>query len=166
MMTLPLRSIFAALLFAGILSPALANEPQAGPPVSARLDAAASEAAAVVDAFHTALRSGDLTAAAALLDDEALVFEAGGVERSKAEYAAHHLSADAAFSEAVPSVVTARAGGSANGFAWLATESRMTGSFKGSVVDRVSTETMLLRHADGAWKIVHIHWSSARAKKP
>lgn len=56
------------------------------------------EAAAVVDAFHAALRRGDTRAAAALLSDDALIFETGGAERSKAEYAAHHLPADAEFS--------------------------------------------------------------------
>ncbi len=36
----------------------------------------------------------------------------------------------------------------------------MIGTYKGKPVDRVMTETMLLRRVGRAWKIVHIHWSS------
>ncbi len=153
-MTLP----FAWTLIAAVAA-AIALQP------TQALDPATSDAAAVVDRFHGALKSGDLDAAAALLDDKALIFESGGVERSKAEYASHHLPADAAFSKAVPGVITARAGGSAAGFAWVATESRTTGSFNGKPLDRLSTETMVLRQTGSAWKIVHIHWSSAAAKE-
>src|SRR5215210_7798379 len=120
-------------------------------PVSARA------AAAIVDAFHAALRRGDTTAAAALLADEALIFEEGGAERTKAEYVTVHLPADAAFSSVVPSTVTRRTGGSSGGLAWIGSEGRMTGTYKGKVVDRASTETMILRLVGGGWKIVHIH---------
>lgn len=125
------------------------------------LPLAARGAAATVDAFHRALRRGDTSAAARLLSEDALIFEAGSVERSKAEYAAHHLAADAEFSRAVPSVVTRRSGGSAGGLAWIASEGRTSGSFRGKAVDRTTAETMLLRRVGGAWRIAHIHWSSA-----
>ena len=71
-------------------------------PASAQDDIAPSarEAVAVVDAFHAALKRGDTIAAAALLVDDVLIFESGGVERTKAEYAARHLPADAAFAQA------------------------------------------------------------------
>lgn len=131
----------------------------------ATLDTCAKPAAAVVDRFHEALKGGDLADAAGLLDESALVYESGGVERSKSEYQSHHLPADAAFSKAVPGVITRRSGGAAANIAWVATESRMKGSFNGSPVDRVSTETMVLRQDRGRWKIVHIHWSSAAAKR-
>ena len=134
------------------------------PPLMAReaaLSPAARGAAATVDAFHAALRRGDTKAAAALLADDALIFESGGVERSKAEYAAHHLPADAEFSKAVASKMTRRAGHSAGALAWIASEGRATGSFRGRAIDSVSTETMVLRRTAGRWKIVHIHWSSA-----
>jgi ketosteroid isomerase-like protein len=130
------------------------------------LSPAARDAAAVVDAFHAALRRGDTRAAATLLTDDALVFEAGGAERSKAEYAAHHLPADAEFSKAVATVVTRRTGHAAGAFAWIATEGRATGTYKGKAVDSLMTETMILRRVGQGWRIVHIHWSSAAKRQP
>ncbi|HEX8448146.1 MAG TPA: hypothetical protein VF652_01025, partial [Allosphingosinicella sp.] len=49
-------------------------------------------AAAAVDAFHAALRRGEPEAALALVADDALVFEDGRIERTKAEYALHHAA--------------------------------------------------------------------------
>lgn len=121
-----------------------------------------SGAAATVDAFHSALAKGDTKAAAALLADDALIFEQGGVERTKAEYAAHHLPADAEFSRSVSTVVTRRAGSSSGALAWIATEGRTTGTYKGKALDLSTTETMLLRRTSAGWRIVHIHWSSGK----
>jgi len=140
---------------------ALAHEPAATSDAASALPASAREAAATVDAFHAALRRGDAGAAAGLLADDALIFEAGGVERSKAEYASHHLAADAAFTQAVPSVLTRRTGDAAGNTAWIASEGRITGTYKGKAIDRVTAETMVLRRIGRGWKIVHIHWSSA-----
>jgi ketosteroid isomerase-like protein len=114
-----------------------------------------------VGAFHAALERGDTRAAAALLTHDALIFEAGGAERTKAEYSAHHLPADAEFSRSVSSVVVRRAGQSDGTVAWIATEGRTTGTYKGKALDLLTTETMVLRRAGGGWKITHIHWSSA-----
>lgn len=125
------------------------------------LPGSARSAASTVDAFHAALRRGDSAAALALVVEEALVFEEGRAERSKAEYAAHHAAADAAFSKAVPSVRSRRTGHAAGDLAWIASESRTKGNFKGRAVDRIMVETMVLRRTAGAWRIVHIHWSSS-----
>jgi ketosteroid isomerase-like protein len=133
--------------------------PDAGAP-PARVAAAAGEAAAAVDAFHAALRAGDREAALALLAEDALIFEAGGAERSRDEYASHHLASDAAYAAATSDMVTRRAGDASGDVAWITTEGRTTGTFNGRPVDRLTVETMLLRrHADG-WRIQHIHWSS------
>jgi ketosteroid isomerase-like protein len=128
------------------------------------MPASARSAAAAVDAFHAALSRGDTRAALDQLTDDVLVFEAGGVERNKAEYSAHHLAADAEFSKAVTATFTRRSGGSDGRFVWIASEGRTTGTFRGKVVDRSTAETMLLRRIGGNWKIAHIHWSSAAAK--
>lgn len=125
----------------------------------------ARPAAAVIDAFHAALRRGDTKAALSHLSDNALIYEAGGVERGRREYASHHLGADSAFAQAVPGTVTRRTGEAVGAVAWIATEGRTTGTYKDKAVDRVTTETMVLRRVAGAWKIVHIHWSSAAAGK-
>jgi ketosteroid isomerase-like protein len=124
--------------------------------------AAIADPVAVVDAFHSALARGDTKGAAALLADEALIFEEGGAERSKAEYVAHHLPADAEFSQVVRSVVAHRSRGASGSLAWVASEGRTSGIFKGKPIDLSTTETMLLRRTGSGWKIVHVHWSSAR----
>lgn len=131
---------------------------------SGAIAAPSTDAVAVVDAFHSALAKGDTQAASALLADDALIFEEGGAERSKAEYAAHHLPADAAFSQAVRSVTTRRAGDSAGDVAWVTTEGRTTGTYKGKALDLLTTETMVLRQSGNSWKIIHVHWSSAAAR--
>ena len=124
----------------------------------------ARQAAAVVDSFHAALARGDQEAAAALMADDALIFEEGGAERSKAEYRTHHLPADAAFSQAMRPSISRRSGEAGGALALITTEGRTTGSFRGKAVDRLTTETMVLRRAGQGWKIVHIHWSSAAPK--
>ena len=149
---------FAALLT--LVAPLAAHGHEPAPTQRTDLSASLHPAAATVDAFHAALRRGDTKAAAALLSDDALIFESGGVERTKAEYAAHHLAADAEFSGAVSSAVSRRTGASEGPIAWVSTEGRTTGTFKGKAVDLLTTETMILRRAADHWKIVHVHWSS------
>jgi ketosteroid isomerase-like protein len=75
-----------------------------------------------VDDFHAALTAGDIPAALMRLADDAAVFESGGVERGKAEYAAHHAAADAAFAKAVPSRIVRRTGQAFGDTAWVLTE--------------------------------------------
>ena len=164
-MRLPM--IAAACAIFALASPANAAQPRAGSAAvpASHLSAPARPAAAVVDAFHAALRRGDTKAALGLLADDALIFEAGGVERGKAEYASHHLASDAAFSQAVPGTVTRRSGEAVGNVAWIATEGRTTGTFKGKPVDRRTVETMVLRRTRAGWKIAHIHWSSAAGGK-
>ncbi len=128
----------------------------------ASMPATVRQAAAVVEAFHGSLRSGDLDAASALLAANALIYESGEVERSKAEYTQHHLPADVEFSRATVRTVTSQSGDANGDWAWIATESRTTGSYKGRTIDSPSTETMVLRRVGKIWKIVHIHWSSGR----
>lgn len=140
---------------------AWAHDPPA--PAAAGAEQVSSEAApaaAAVDAFHAALRRGDTQGALGLLADDALVYEEGGAERSRAEYASHHLAADAAFAAAVTSTRTRRLGRAVGDVAWIASENRTTGRFRDRAVDRLSAETMVLRRQAGGWRIVHIHWSS------
>lgn len=139
----------------------LAHEPRSSAATIADgLSTLSRDAAQTVDLFHAALGRGDTAAALGFLTDDAVIFEEGGAERSRAEYAGHHLAADAEFSAAVPSTRTRRTGGATESTAWIASEGRTTGSFKGRAVDRLTTETMVLRREGSTWKIVHIHWSS------
>lgn len=152
-------AIFAAFLT--ITLPLSAHEPVAKTQQASALSPSARGAASTVDSFHAALRRGDTRSASAMLASDVLIFEGGGVERTKAEYEAHHLAADAAFTQAVPSVLTRRAGHAIGPMAWIASEGRTTGTYKGKPIDRVTAETMVLRRIGRGWKIVHIHWSSA-----
>ena len=127
--------------------------------------APSTQAVAVVDAFHAALRKGDSRAAQSLLAADVLVFEAGAVQRGRQEYAALHLAADTAFAQAAPAKLVRRTAHAAGDIAWVATEGRTTGIYKGKPLDRITAETMILRRIAGAWKIVHIHWSSAAGAK-
>jgi len=157
-------SALRAVALGGLISlgsPLSAHEPVAAPIARSALSPAARGAAAMVDAFHAALRRGDTRSAAASLAGSALIFEDGGVERSKAEYASQHLAADAAYTQAVPAVLTRRAGDAIGPIAWIASEGRTTGSYSGKPVDRITAETMILKRSGRDWKIVHIHWSSA-----
>lgn len=152
--------VLAALL--AVSSPALASAGGAQAGGATPLALEARDAAVVVDAFHAALKRGDTDAALAMLADDVLIFEGGGVERSKAEYAAHHLAADAAFSKAVSSVLTGRTAGASGNIAWVASEGRTTGEYKGRSIDVATTETMILRRTGDGWKIIHIHWSGSQ----
>ena len=148
----------AVAVFLALGAPAAADAPPAD-----AVEPAARGAAAAVDAFHAALRRGDTKAALALLDGEALIFEEGRSERSRAEYALQHLKAEAEVSKVVRGETVRRRGAAAGDMAWIATEGRTRGRYRGTQVNRVTDETMVLRRAGDAWKIVHIHWSSAES---
>lgn len=114
-----------------------------------------------VNAFRHALASGDEQAALALLAPELLVYETGDQNRTRGEYAAHHLKADMAFlANARVRVLDQRT--SADGaLASVATRSRITWPSG----DLVGTETMVLRREPDGWRIVHVHWSSRPAAR-
>lgn len=152
--------IALAMLLAGSASSVAHTSPGAALPAQS-IAPAARPAATVVDAFHAALERGDTKAAAALLSEDVLIFEAGGAERSKVEYMAEHLAADAEFAKATIAKVESRRGRVAGPVAWIASEGRTTGVFRGRQVNSRTTETMVLVHAGNSWKIAHIHWSSA-----
>ena len=119
----------------------------------------------IVDAFRKALTDGDSKQAMALLSDDVLIYESGGAEASKAEYASHHLEADIAFLRGIKQSVTARSAQASGDMALVTTQGATVGTYKDKSINSASTETMVLRLTEGKWKIVHIHWSSAD-KKP
>jgi len=158
--TLSLLSV--SILMPLLTAPVQAHGPSAAVTAQSTLPATARGAASVVEAFHRLLKSGNSNSAAALLASNALIYESGGVERSKAEYIEHHLPADAEFSKSTTRTVMSQSGEAIGDVAWIATESRTSGSYKGRAIDSVSTETMVLRRFGKVWKIVHIHWSSGK----
>lgn len=126
----------------------------------APLSVATVEPVAVVDRFFRALAAGDSTSAQMLLDPNVLIFESGGAERSRAEYASHHLGSDAAFLQSAKHRLLSRTGDALGDMAWVASEARLSSSTGAKPIDIVSTETMVLRKTTDGWRIVHIHWSS------
>lgn len=120
----------------------------------------AASAVAAVEGFHAALKSGDGDAALAFLAEDVVVLEGGGAERSRDEYANHHLSADMAFAAATTAEVTRRAAWVEGDLAWVLTEGRTTGEFNGRAVNSVTAETMILQRGHDGWRIRHVHWSS------
>jgi uncharacterized protein (TIGR02246 family) len=115
----------------------------------------------VVNSFHAALKQGQTDAALALMAEDVVIFESGGVESSRAEYAAHHLEADAAFSAGTTRTPVSELVTVEGNLATIMRVELVTGTFKQRPINSRSVETMLLRKTEGKWRIAHIHWSSA-----
>lgn len=124
----------------------------------------AGEPTEVVADFATALEAGDKERALALLDPNVVIFEGGYVERSRAEYANHHLGGDIEFAKAVKRKVLKVTQHVEGDTAVVWEESETAGSFKGKEVHSFGTGTALLVRKAGNWSITHIHWSSRKAK--
>jgi ketosteroid isomerase-like protein len=127
------------------------------------LAAGDSGAVQAVEQFHAAMGRGDAAAVADLLLDDAVIFEQGGAESSKAEYVEAHLPGDIAYSQGMTDTVTSRRSTVEGGVAWVLTQGRTKGSYDGKTVDRLTTETMVVKKAKAGWRIAHIHWSSRAA---
>lgn len=120
--------------------------------------------AAVVGKYHEALANGDSVAALALLADDAVILESGGME-TRAEYRSHHLPGDIGFAKAVPSQrgpVHVKVHGDV---AWTTTVGTTQGEMNGRAINSTSAELMVLVRTPGGWKISAIHWSS-RNRRP
>jgi ketosteroid isomerase-like protein len=130
----------------------------------AGIDPATAEAIAVVERFSTAIAAGRIDQAATDLAPELIVLESGGIEQSREEYLGGHAAADAEFLKDAKVTLRHRRAQASGDLAWVASESRIE-TAKGAEPMRIdSTETMVLRRSEGGWKIVHIHWSSRRAR--
>ena len=125
---------------------------------------AAADAVAAVERFSAALGSGDLTTVAALLDAKVVVLESGEAQRSREAYMSDHAKEDAAFLKTAKVTLKQRTAQASGDLAWVASESSIHAKKGDSLLAIDSTETMVLRKDASGWKIVHIHWSSRRAK--
>lgn len=150
-----MKTIIAALVLV------LGSSPQgAAAALVTERDMYAEDASATVDQFHAAVKSGHGEAALALLDEKVVIYEEGDSELTRAQYAASHLLADIDFTSGVSETVVRRDTGTTGDSAWVLTQGRLLGTYHGRAVDRLTTETMVLRHFGEGWRIVHIHWSS------
>ena len=150
----------AAIMLTAAAHPGSHRSPPAKAASASVANAAAATPVAVVDAFHAALASGDPRKALDFLAEDVLIFESGSVERSRAEYASHHLAADAGFSSAVRRTLVSRSHGEAGNAAWVTSVETVAGAYRGRAINSRSVETMLLGRVAGKWRISHIHWSS------
>lgn len=123
---------------------------------------ATSDSAAVVEVvhqYHQALASGDSAAALALLADDVIILESGGME-TREEYRAHHLPSDIAFARAVTSErgpTTVRIRGDV---AWTSSTSTTRGQYRERAINSAGAELMVLTRTAEGWRISAIHWSS------
>ena len=124
----------------------------------------ANEPAQVISAFHAALVSGDAAAASALLAPDITIYESGFVERSRAEYAGHHLPEDIAFAKKSTRRVLQHTERREGNLAVIWEETETMAKLKGKDVKIFGTETSLLQKVGESWAIVHVHWSSRKAK--
>jgi len=119
----------------------------------------------IVTAFHEALTAGDREAALRLLDPDVVIFESGGAELSREEYASHHLGSDMEFSAATTRKIVDQNETEVEEAGWVLTRSETRGTFRDREVDILGTETILLRRGMLGWRIAHIHWSSRSKAK-
>ena len=128
-------------------------------------EAPAGSPVRAVQALHEAMSAGDAKRVQDVLDPKVLIMEGGNVERSRVEYAGHHLPADLKFMQAIDYKLERQTGDTVGDLAWVASEARLSGTREGKPIDLVSTESLVLKKAAAGWKVVHIHWSSRAAKK-
>jgi len=120
--------------------------------------------AGVIAKYHEALAAGDSATALALLTDDVVILESGGIE-TRAEYRSHHLPADIGFAKAVRSQrspVHVRLHGD---MAWASSTSTAQGEMNGRTINSAGAELMVLTRTAQGWKISAIHWSS-RQRRP
>jgi len=129
------------------------------------IPADAAEPVAVVEQFFRELATGNTNAAGALLDAGVLIYEGGRVERSRAEYASHHLASDAKFLKSATHRLLSRTGVANDDLAWVASEARLSADAESRTVDVITTETMVLRKTAQGWRIIHVHWSNRPAPR-
>lgn len=153
----PFLSNLTAAALIGLASPAFAHG-------GAHPEASMSPVE-IVTAFDTALDAGDEAALVSLMATDVQIAESGGLERSLEEYRSHHMGADIEFAKAVETTIVDRKVYESEGLVTIMTEAVSKGTFRDKPVNSRLLETMVLQEFGGAWKIVHIHWSSASFAK-
>lgn len=131
---------------------------------AASLQAFAATPLETVTAFHEALSTGKADAATIFLSPTINIFESGYVERSRDEYAGHHLPGDIAFAKATSQTVVRQNERVEGNIAIVTRETETKGKFKGTDVHSFGTETAVLEKQGDKWVITHVHWSSRKAK--
>lgn len=114
--------------------------------------------AAVVNAFHAALSSGNGEAAVALLAEDVRIMEGGGME-TREHYQSGHLNSDMAFAQAVPRERSELNVVIQGDIAWVTSTSTAVGTYRGREIDSRGGELMVLSRTEDGWIIRAISWS-------
>jgi ketosteroid isomerase-like protein len=146
-----------AAVLVTVASPAMAQHEGHG----AMGDSAA--VAAAVTKYHDALAAGDSAAALALLSDDAVILESGGME-TRAEYRSHHLPADIRAARTAKSQRGAILVRIVGDVAWASSTSTTQREVNGSATISRSAELMVLVRTTNGWRITAIHWSSGQRR--
>jgi ketosteroid isomerase-like protein len=120
-----------------------------------------AEIVGTVQRFHDVIAAGDSLAALALLTEDAVVLESGGLE-TKAEFRQHHLPADISFAQSTKGERRVHSVTRRGDVAWVVATSTATGTFRGRAVDAAGAELIVLVRTPAGWRIGAIHWSSRR----
>lgn len=115
-----------------------------------------------VAAFHAAIHAGDKAKAIELLSPAIVIYESGHVERSRDEYASHHLGADMEFAKTTARKVVKHTERVEGNVATVLQETATSGTWKGKPVTSNGVETAVLEKKGDGWVIVHVHWSSRK----
>ena len=118
---------------------------------------------AVITKYHEALAAGDSATALALLTDDAVILESGGIE-TRAEYRSHHLPADISFARTAHSQRNHIRVQVHHDMAWAAASSTTQGELSGRAVNSTGAEMMVLVRMPDGWKISAIHWSTRQRR--
>jgi ketosteroid isomerase-like protein len=122
------------------------------------------EIVGTVQRFHSVIAAGDSLAALALLTEDAIILESGGLE-TKAQFRDHHLPADISFAQSTKAERRTYSVTRRGDVAWVASTSGATGTFGGRAINSMGAELMVLVLTPSGWRISAIHWSS-RARRP
>ena len=117
-----------------------------------------------VSAFHKAIHAGEKAKALELLSPAIVIYESGHVERSRDEYASHHLGSDMEFAKVTTRTVLKHTERVDGNIALVTEETETKGAFKGKNVHSLGVETAVLEKKDDGWVIAHVHWSSRKPK--
>lgn len=145
--SIALRAVWSALTVAALAATADASAQ------------APAEVEAVVAAYHEALAAGDSVSALALLAEDVVILESGGIE-TKEHYRSGHLAGDMRFAQAVPRERGAISVEILSDVAWAWSTSTTVGRMGDREINAQAAELMVLAYEDGAWRIKAIHWSS------
>lgn len=156
-----LASLTATLLLSGEGSPLFAHEPATKATATAAAPAP-SEALSVAERFAAALKSGDREGVLACLAPEVVIFEHGGAELSREEYAEHHLGGDMEYLRGIDVRIVDRRVLDGGDRVVVLTRSESSGQFRDKPVASVGTETLVLERRGSGWILVHVHWSSGK----